>query len=264
MLHLPDPYDLTALGLHPSRRPPTGATAMVPGRGRVGTGAGIEVQIGRARDPAQMVRTLTTSSDPSSELVSHPTRDGPWLVLDLPTQVRADDLPAAHVHTEPGRAGRLILPIGIGDDELRPRGLELHPGQHALVVGPSRSGRSTALGVLARSAIRSGHAAVIVLSPRASARFGADTTSVRSVEQLLAALALVGDRPTTLVLIDDADLVDDPSGALATLATSSRPGLHVVAAARADRARTQYGHWTTLLAAFALRARPPPRPRPRR
>ena len=70
---------------------------------------------------------------------------------------------------------------------------------------------------------------------------------VRDVDRLLPAVARSGDADVTLVLVDDADLVDDPSNALGTLATSARSGLHLVAAGRADRLRATYGHWTTNL-----------------
>ena len=62
------------------------------------------------------------------------------------------------------------------------------------------------------------------------------------LEELLAPTGAT-DTPT-LVLIDDAETVPDPDGALKTLAADSPSGLHIVAAGRADRLRTAYGHWT--------------------
>ena len=47
-----------------------------------------------------------------------------------------------------------------------------------------------------------------------------------------------------LVLVDDADLVDDDDGALSGLLAARRPDLHVVAAGRNEALRTRYGHWT--------------------
>ena len=60
-------------------------------------------------------------------------------------------------------------------------------------------------------------------------------------------MARAGDAHTILVLVDDCELVDDPGGALAALLETSRPGLHLVAAGRADRLRSSYGHWSTAL-----------------
>jgi S-DNA-T family DNA segregation ATPase FtsK/SpoIIIE len=47
-----------------------------------------------------------------------------------------------------------------------------------------------------------------------------------------------------LVVVDDAELVDDPDGILARLAASRRPGCTILAAARPDAIRQVYGHWT--------------------
>jgi S-DNA-T family DNA segregation ATPase FtsK/SpoIIIE len=47
-----------------------------------------------------------------------------------------------------------------------------------------------------------------------------------------------------LVLIDDAEAIDDPGGVLEQLTTSDRPNLLVVAAGRNDGIRTGYSHWT--------------------
>ena len=50
-----------------------------------------------------------------------------------------------------------------------------------------------------------------------------------------------------LVVVDDAERVDDASGALARLVADRRPGVLVVAAARPDTLRTLYGHWTAVV-----------------
>jgi S-DNA-T family DNA segregation ATPase FtsK/SpoIIIE len=50
-----------------------------------------------------------------------------------------------------------------------------------------------------------------------------------------------------LVLIDDAERVDDPSGAVAALIADRRPGLLVIAAGRPDALRIQYGQWTNVI-----------------
>jgi S-DNA-T family DNA segregation ATPase FtsK/SpoIIIE len=50
-------------------------------------------------------------------------------------------------------------------------------------------------------------------------------------------------RPTLLV-VDDAEMVDDPTGRLATLIDERSPLLLVAAAGRPDALRHAYGHWT--------------------
>jgi DNA segregation ATPase FtsK/SpoIIIE, S-DNA-T family len=48
-----------------------------------------------------------------------------------------------------------------------------------------------------------------------------------------------------LVIVDDAERVEDPTGALARLIESGQPRILVVAVARPDALRGLYGHWTT-------------------
>jgi S-DNA-T family DNA segregation ATPase FtsK/SpoIIIE len=59
---------------------------------------------------------------------------------------------------------------------------------------------------------------------------------------LLAALRT--DPRRHLLLVDDADTVDDPLGNLAALVADRLPGIRVLAAGRADALRSAYGHWT--------------------
>jgi len=58
----------------------------------------------------------------------------------------------------------------------------------------------------------------------------------------LTARLLVSLAPT-IVIVDDADLLDD-GGALLPLVQPGRAGLHVVAAGRGDRLRNLFRHWT--------------------
>ena len=48
----------------------------------------------------------------------------------------------------------------------------------------------------------------------------------------------------TLLLVDDADTVDDPDGLLALVVARRDPALHVAVAGRPDALRSQFGHWT--------------------
>ena len=50
-----------------------------------------------------------------------------------------------------------------------------------------------------------------------------------------------------LLLIDDAELVDDPAGRLGRLLGERRPNVRVVVAGRADALRSAYGHWTSVV-----------------
>jgi S-DNA-T family DNA segregation ATPase FtsK/SpoIIIE len=71
---------------------------------------------------------------------------------------------------------------------------------------------------------------------------------VTSADGLDAALAAaLEDRAPQLVLVDDADGVDDTMGAIAALMGKGRPDLHLVVAARPDSLRNNYLHWTTAI-----------------
>ena len=171
--------------------------------------------------------------------VSGPLSGGPSPVESLPASVDPARLDQARLSGTP-----IYLPLGLSDDTLAPVGLTLYPGEHALILGPARSGRSASLVLLAAAAACAGGriAALAQLgSPLADCPY--IHMSASNLDELLSA-AVAAD-PPTLVLIDDAETVADPNGDLKALATESGPGLHIVAAGRADRLRTAYGHWTS-------------------
>ncbi len=138
--------------------------------------------------------------------------------------------------------GEMALPIGRSFESLDTIAMPVAAGEHMLVIGPSRSGRSTTLATIARSWQRLHPAGVIVsIAPRRnSARAGLGCADLAGV---LDALASAGES-ARLVVIDDAEMVDDPTGAFAALIASRVEGLTVVAAGRADSLRASYGHWT--------------------
>ena len=140
--------------------------------------------------------------------------------------------------------GGTRLPVGpslVGDDACR---LELPDGDHLMVLGGARSGRSTALTRLANG-WRETHpdGRVIAVLPRRSAvpPTLADMT-VRSAAELT-----FETNGALLVLVDDAELVDDPAGVLATLAAGRHAGRTVMVAGRPDALRQSYGHWTAVV-----------------
>lgn len=119
--------------------------------------------------------------------------------------------------------------IGAGGDALAPLGLDLLAhGPGAVIAGPSRSGRSSALLTAAQSLIANG-TPVIVVAPRRS--------PLRDLEGALAILGgdatnlpeLVAEQQEYVVLVDDAELVnpDSPLGtALEEVLRSGRDGDH--------------------------------------
>lgn len=70
-------------------------------------------------------------------------------------------------------------------------------------------------------------------------------TNADAVPEALIQLATPGCRH--VVLIDDAEALDDPDDAIDALFKRLVPDVHIIAAGRADLLRTAYGHWTQTL-----------------
>ena len=217
VFHLADPGDASALGL----RALTLAEA-VPGRF-------VDV---RTRCEAQLVAVDELTFE---GLASRPIRAATRALGSLPTHVDLAELPATV------KSGcDLELLIGMSYSSLQPSVMAVPSGEHLLVVGPYRSGRSATLHTVC-SAWQQAHpwGWVASLPPRrSSAREG---HVFETVDAMLAALPAGGD---ALLVIDDAELVNDEHGDLAELVSSRREGVTVAAAARPDALRSAYGHWT--------------------
>ncbi|NUS89001.1 MAG: FHA domain-containing protein [Streptomyces sp.] len=165
----------------------------------------------------------------------------------LPTDVPATALTTpAQTATDPW-----WLPVGLDSDTLGSAGLRLYEREHALIAGPQRSGRSTALCTLARLVMSSATSpdtppTVVGFAPRRSPLrdlpgLAALVTTYDDLEQALTALP--PGRPV-LLLADDADTVEDERGFLEQWLSAPATGHHMIAAGRADTLRRSYGHWT--------------------
>ena len=162
----------------------------------------------------------------------------------LATQVRLADLGAtAQLASRPWR-----IPVGVAESARHPTHLVAYQGEHVLIVGPARSGKSTALLTVAAAAKagRDDVRVVAVAGPRspleADQLVGATVHPVQIGEDLMP-LVEPGEG-VVIVLVDDAESIDDVGGVLDKLSTSDRPDLLFVAAGRNDGVRTGYSHWT--------------------
>ncbi|MEO0492615.1 MAG: FtsK/SpoIIIE domain-containing protein [Actinomycetota bacterium] len=197
----------------------------------------------RARDGA-LLQVLLVDGDLDAAL---PARTGlevdpaPRCIGTLPARIVAESLP---IRSARRTDGSLRIPIGVRDHDLEVAELVLDPGVHALVLGPSRSGRTTTLETVARavpSFVVVGDADSVL-----AARLGVETLDPLDAAfgaALDAAFDGALDSSPTVVLVDDADQVHDAAGRLLALATEPPPGVHIVAAARTDRLRNGFGHW---------------------
>jgi S-DNA-T family DNA segregation ATPase FtsK/SpoIIIE len=223
---LPDPADARALGVPATDRLP-------PGRA-VDASTGLELQIAT---PAGVPNRSTPFR-----------RDRSWAapVGVLSDLIEAATLPPADTSRRPWS-----VPIGERDDDLTTAVLTLHPADHVFVGGRSRTGRSTALVLLTqrlRAACRDLVVATVTPRPSPLRCVPADVRIIdRTPCSALADLAdlagLAREPAPLLIVVDDAELVDD-DGTLTRVLADGNDDVHVVAAGRPDVLRSAYGHWT--------------------
>jgi DNA segregation ATPase FtsK/SpoIIIE, S-DNA-T family len=246
-LRLADAYDYSGFGVRPAAVP-----EMVPGRALL-AGTGQVVQVARpagglAAAAARLAATAAVPTATALTATATATARRPDPIASLATAVRLDELTArARLGERPWS-----IPIGVAERTLSAAGLSVYEGEHALVTGPARSGKSTALLTVA-AACRAGARDVTVIAvagPRSPL-----AARAASVDHVVAPAA-VGDKlmplvedaaaaaRLALVLVDDAESVDDSGGVLERLSTSDLPGLLFVSAGRNDGIRTGYSHWT--------------------
>jgi S-DNA-T family DNA segregation ATPase FtsK/SpoIIIE len=209
----------------------------VPGRAVVG-GSTQVIQVAREPSPlADQVAAHAGTAVPAG---------GPPPVGVLPESVPLDALLGAG-RTERADGGALFVPIGIGSDTLEPSGFELYEGDHVLIGGPPRTGRTTSLLVVAQMAARLYPDVELTgVATRRSALRDCPVLSrvLTSTDQLaeLAAELRASDR-LQMLLIDDADMIDDPTRALSDLFSAPLATLHAVIAGRTDALKS-LGHWS--------------------
>ena len=234
LFRLADPGEALALGVASASVP---AASAPPGRCVIAT-TGLELQIARPE--------LTVVPPPSD---SH-AAGGPEPIAERPAVLSIDDVAVVPVRAAAG----IRLPVGVGDASGEAELLHLHPGDHVAVLGPPRSGRTTALVTLAsqwRCAVADGWVGVV--APRAQpggstvwrSATGFDAVHDQPSERLLADLDAALACGPALLVVDDAELVSDDSGALARLLAANHAHLQVFVAGRPDALRGAYGHWTT-------------------
>lgn len=195
----------------------------------------------------------------------------PAVIGSLPAVVSAANLPVSAEESH----NWIVLRFALGDLGLAPVGFALHDGEHALVLGPPGSGRTSALAAIGAAA---GPLTVVVADEPTdlSRRLGLAPVPAAEVERLVpvpvaevekfapdsrARRGEAEDRhdcPEDLVplgpqrrvlLVDDADRAADPDGALGRIAADAATRLHIVAAVRPDRLRSAYGGWLSELRA---------------
>ncbi|MGM1018948.1 MAG: FtsK/SpoIIIE domain-containing protein [Actinomycetota bacterium] len=233
---LADAYDYSSLGVKGKAVP-----AAVPGR-CVDTATLLQMHIAT---PDHGVEAAV--AEVASRWGHVPAK--PEAIGTLPTSVAAADLVG---HTD--LTGEpLRIPVGIREDTLGPALVEVYEGEHILIGGPARSGKSSLLIAIAetlRSLPEDERPAVWGIhdrrSPLANAELDRVAGNADEVPALLAALRL--ERGPLFLLVDDAERIDDADQAMASLLSSAPLGLCIVAAGRSADLRGLYSHWTKTLA----------------
>lgn len=221
--HLTDRYEVSALGIAPGDAPPpiAGRCAVAP--------EGVH---------AQIIAPLPAEGPAAAPVSREGARPAPR-VEPLPAVVPVDAIRSA---VDPAAdPDDVLLPIGLSFVDRAPATLSLPPGAHLAVVGPSRSGRSSALVRLARAwAAMHPDAAVRVVAPRRSPLRDEpwEWCAEPSVDML-------ATRRRLLVVVDDAELVDDLEASFARVFSDPRSRVTVAIASRADALRGLGAHWTS-------------------
>jgi len=219
---LADRYDYSGLGVPPVDPPKHPGRAYESGTGR-------EIQVALPQRAGLQSAIAACSGNRYT--------GGPWRIDVLPRDIRiAEFIGAGRITSD-----EWFLPLGIGDASLLPAGLVLRDGEHALVTGPSRSGKTTALDTIARVARAANpdmHISVVMprqsslaLCPEVDEFVGAD-----AIDRCVS-----GER--RLVLVDDAELIESGER-ISNLIKCRDPRVRVVAAGSTDALRRMYSHWT--------------------
>ena len=169
---------------------------------------------------------VAIGADGMAELPGRNDADGPAAVESLPAEVAGTDL-------EPPTGNEVSdstsLALGLSADDLATLALLVPHGDHVFIGGAAATGKTTALRriVAAWAAVHPGGQIVEV-----------DRRTALAVDDV------AGWTAPTLVMIDDAERVDDPLGVIAVVVNDPPVGVMVAAAARLDAVRSAYGHWT--------------------
>ncbi|WP_394769108.1 FtsK/SpoIIIE domain-containing protein [Lacisediminihabitans sp.] len=210
ILRLTDRLDYSLADLNHKTLP----TEVPPGRG-FRSGSGIELQIALVGDDpsgqaqSEAVRSLGRELAAKAAV---PVASLPFRVDDLPSIL---DLEQALLLTDE-TPGPMWALVGVGGDRLLAHGIDLeHDAPTFIVAGPSRSGRSSLLAVMANSLLRAGSQLVLACPRSSPLRELAGTPGVRALfthtELTEADLAphLDPDGTPVVLIVDDGEMLMD-------------------------------------------------------
>ena len=233
LFHLSDSYDYTTYRIRGTDIP-----AAVPGRC---------VDSDTIRQIQVAIPQMSLDDAVQQVVQRWGTIDKPDVIGQLPSLVHRSQL-----GVEPVIGGESwIIPVGIAEHNLKPIAFELYEGESALIGGSPRSGKSTLLQAIADSVMKQRdrgetNAQVWVMcsrrSPLAHRDFDRKATTPQDINSLAAELEITEE--PVLLLIDDAERIDDADQGIANLLKAESPFVRVIASGKPGELRTMYSHWT--------------------
>ena len=242
LFHLADPYDYSGYKIKGTDIP-----AAVPGR-----------CVDSATIRQMQIAIPAVGTDLAVERVVQywGSNNKPDVIGHLPSQISLSQLGA-----QPSiNHDCWTIPVGVAEHDLKPIFLELYEGEHALIGGSPRSGKSTLLQAIADSMKdlreRNFHGdngleipqTWVVCgrrSPLMHRQFDRMATNAEDISALVTD-ARMSNTPV-LVLIDDAERIEDSDNAITNLLESDLPLVRVIASGKPGELRTMYSHWTKIL-----------------
>lgn len=165
----------------------------------------------------------------------------PPSIEPLPELLSAEGLAPASV------GATLDIPVGIDNETRGVATLRARAGEHITVAGPAGSGRTSALRLIANQ-LRVGdpELALVAVADVGSSLFEAGVfDAMGTFEDLAKVLELaLDDERRWVVIVDDAERIEDESGPLNKIARTAPPHITLIVAMRSSSARGSFGHWS--------------------
>ncbi|TQM63852.1 FtsK/SpoIIIE domain-containing protein [Humibacillus xanthopallidus] len=213
VLPMPDPVDLTLVGLDPA----AARHLRVPGRA-VDLTDGSELQVatvGSGPSPDEQTAGVHRLAASLRRSTDSPVLREPWRIVPLPRLVcwteLAFRLQQAGVPSSSTSDDREWVCLGVGGDDAGATGVDVAgPARRLLVVGPPRSGRSNVLEVAARQLLGRGRVVAVVAARRSPLQVlaGERGVHVLSPGDDRRFIDLRRAHPDLAVLVDDAESVE--------------------------------------------------------